>query len=100
MTDQWKPSVRIWSFADAPEEFRRLSPFEADMPEELGVHAPPELCTFFAEANWLNVMPPALWFLWGEPGRHGPFQHARDDFGSFSLHDLPDGARVAITAES
>lgn len=42
MSEQWKPSVRIWPYKDAPEEFRRLNqPEEGD--EELLIHVPREM---------------------------------------------------------
>ncbi len=96
MTDPWKPSVRIWPFRDAPEEFRCLCP-EPDGTEELVIYVPPELCALFAEDDWIMVMPRALWFLAHPPKRKGLVQSAGDEWGRYLLCVLPDGSRVAIT---
>ncbi len=41
MSEQWKPAIQIWPFADAPEEFHKLSPFDGG--EESVNYIPPEL---------------------------------------------------------
>ncbi len=99
MNDQWKPSLHIWLFKDAPEELRRLSLF-GDGTEELIIYVPPELCSLFENGDWVMAMPPAFWFLSKPPKREGLRQYAGDDFGSYSLHTLPNGSRVAVTAGS
>lgn len=98
MSEPWKPSVRIWPFADAPEEFRQLSPFEGK--EETVIYIPPELAVLFPEDDWVMVMPPSLWFLSDMPRHDGHIQAASEDWGRYSLHPLPGGGWVAITSES
>jgi hypothetical protein len=98
MSEPWKPAIQVWPFKDAPEEFRRLSPFEGG--EETAIYIPPNLCALFREDDWVMVMPRAFWFLSMQPKREGHIQYAGDDFGSYSMHLLPDGSRVVITAES
>ncbi len=70
MNDQWKPSLHIWLFKDAPEELRRLSLF-GDGTEELIIYVPPELCSLFENGDWVMAMPPAFWFLSKPPKREG-----------------------------
>jgi len=100
MSEPWKPAIQIWPFKDAPEELRRLSPWEEDGTEELLIYIPAVFDHLFKEDKWSMVMPPAFWFLSEEPKCKGHVQFAGDDFGTYSLHLLADGSRVAITAES
>jgi hypothetical protein len=102
MSESWKPSIRVWPFKDAPEEFRRLCG-EPDGTEELVIYIPPELAATFedgGDGGWVMLFPPALWFLDKLPKRADLWQSAGDDFGEYSLHVLPSGARVAVTAGS
>jgi hypothetical protein len=86
----------VWPFADAPEEFRRLSPFSGE--EEAVVYVPPELVD---EDNSVRIDAPAFWFLdWIEKARGGRVMHAGEDWGLYSLHQLPDKGIVAITSDS
>ncbi len=95
MSESWKPSIRVWPFKDAPEEFRRLCG-EPDGTEELVIYVPKEFAAQFDAGDWVE-MPPALRFLDHPPKRPGLWQSASDDFGNYYLHLLPDGGRVAIT---
>jgi hypothetical protein len=99
MSEPWKPAIQIWPFKDAPEEFRRLSPWGNES-EELVIFVPPELCDLFPKDDWVTVMPRAFWFLSMEPKCRDGIQYAGDDFGSYSMHHPPGGGRVVITAES
>jgi hypothetical protein len=98
MSASWRPSIRVWPFADAPEEYRRLCP-EPDGTEELVIFVPKEFAPLFDSGDWAT-MPPALWFLDHPPKREGLLQTAGAGFGDYSLHVLPDGSRVAITEGS
>jgi hypothetical protein len=100
MSEPWKPAIQIWPFKHAPEEFRRLSPWEEDGTEELLIYIPAAFAHLFKEDDWIMVMPPAFAFLRREPKREEHLQYAGDDFGRYSIHLLPDGSRIAITAES
>jgi hypothetical protein len=101
VSENWKPSIQIWPFQDAPEEFRRLSPFRTgDEAPELVIYVPPELCALFAEDEWLMVMSPSLWFLNNRPKNAEHTPYAGDDWGEYSMHDLPSNGRVVITAGS
>jgi hypothetical protein len=86
MTEQWKPSFRIWPFADAPEEFRRLWPADTDYPPELVIYVPSELVE---AVECPTNIPPALWFLAFPPKRPGMIQTASEGFGDYSLHLFP-----------
>jgi hypothetical protein len=100
MSEQWKPAIQIWPFKDAPDAYRRSSPWEEDGTEELLIYIPAVFGHLFKEDDWIMAMPPALAFLRREPRHQGHLQYAGDDFGWYSMHLLPDGSRVAITAEA
>jgi hypothetical protein len=89
----WKPAVMIWRWDDAPEEFRALSQINGG--EESVIYVPPELI----DEDWYENTSVGLDFLSFFPKRGG-LHFAGDDFGWYSLHDLPDGGRVAITTRS
>jgi hypothetical protein len=98
MSEMWKPSIRVWPFADAPEEFKRLSPFGGA--EECVIYVPPELVD---EEDAVRIDVPALGFLdWVYKTRGGRWQvmFAGDDWGDYALRQLPDRALVAITTGS
>jgi hypothetical protein len=98
MTETWKPSIQIWPFAKAPEEFRALSPFDGG--EESVIYVPPELVD---EDDSIRLEVPALWFLdFIEKTRHGRWQvmYAGDEWGEYALRQLPNRALVAVTANS
>jgi hypothetical protein len=98
MSEQWKSAIQIWPFADAPEEFRKLSPFDSG--EESVIYVPPELVD---EDDDVRIEVPALSFLnWIYKTRNGRWQtmYAGDDWGCYALRQLPDRALVAITARS
>lgn len=98
MSKPWKPSIQIWPFADAPEEFRALSPFGGG--EESVVYVPLELVD---EDDAVRIEVPALWFLnWISKTKKGRWRtmYAGEDWGRYALCQLPDNSLVAITAES
>ena len=102
VTEQCKPAIRIWPFKDAPEEWRRLSPFGRSIyaDAELVIYVPRELAKLFTEDDWLGAMPSALWFVAHGPKYAGQIQYAGSGFGLYSVHDLSDGSRVVITSGS
>lgn len=98
MSKSWKPSIQIWPFTDAPEELRRLSPFDGG--EESVIYVPSGLVD---EDDMVRIEVPALWFLnWIYKTRNGRWRtmYAGDDWGSYALRQLPDKSLVAITASS
>lgn len=103
MSDAWKPSVRIWKWEDAPEEFKSLIvPFGGPFGEEESVfYVPPELLD---EDGEYDSKSSGLWFL-DEPQRIDERGHiisrgAGDDFGEYFMFKVPNGGKVAITLES
>jgi hypothetical protein len=100
VSEPWKPSIRIWPFADAPEEFRRLSPFGGG--EESVIYVPPELVDE-DDFDAVKVDVPALGFLdWIQKTRAGRWQvmNAGNGWGQYALRQLPDRALVAVAAGS
>jgi hypothetical protein len=98
MSKAWKPAIQIWPFRDAPEEFRRLSPFDGG--EESAIYVPPELVD---EDDEVRIEVPALGFLdFIHKTRNGRWQimHAGDEWGCYALRQLPDNSLIAVTAES
>lgn len=94
--DPLNTCVRIWAWADAPEELRAV--FGGDTgDEELLIHVPPGALD---EKGNLRCSYPALTFLNFLPKEPGLQQYAGDDFGWYSLVVLPDGGRVVMTCES
>ena len=100
MSESWKPSIRVWPFRTAPEEFRRL---------------PPQNLT--ARRNWSSSCrrssPPGStraigrtcrrrrWFLAHPPKAPGTVAVGRRSVRRlYWLHVFPDGSRVAITEGS
>jgi hypothetical protein len=97
MSNSWKPSIRIWAFAEAPDEFKKLSPFEGG--EESVIYVPPELVD---EEDAVRIEVPALAFLdWVYKTKAGRWQvmYAGADWGDYALRQLPNRALVAITAD-
>lgn len=90
----WKTAVSVWRWADAPEEFRALSPFEGG--GESVIYVPAELLDEKGEYYSPTF---GLLFLDAEDRFPRCFA-ARDCFGLVTLIDLPCGGRVAITTES
>jgi hypothetical protein len=99
MSERWKSAMQIWPFKDAPEELRRLSPWQ-DGTEELLLFVPPELDILLESGAWAIALPAALWFLSKSPKRDGHLPYAGDGFGWYLRRSLPRGGRVAITTES
>jgi hypothetical protein len=97
MSETWKPAIRIWPFADAPDEFRALSPFGGG--EEVVIYVPPELVD---EDGLLLTETPALSFLeWVVKIRVRPrVMYAGACWGSYWLHEQPDRSLVAVLAGS
>jgi hypothetical protein len=95
MSNQWKPGIQIWPFADAPEEFRKLSPFGGG--EESVIYVPSELVN---EDDMARIDASPLWFLmWDGEVLQGRLKYAVG-WGACSLHRLTNRALVAITTDS
>ena len=97
MSEQWKPSISIWPFANAPEEFRSLSAW-GEQTDSI-IFIPCEICEILEQEQW-RPMPYALWFLHLNPKRPDIQEWAGGGFGEYTVHLLPDGSKVVITAES
>jgi hypothetical protein len=97
MSDNRKPAIRIWPFGDAPEEFRRLSPW-GDGTEQLLIHVPMQLWRLLENDD--SVLPPVFWFLENVPKFNGHIQYAGEGMGWYYLALLPNGDRIAVTTQN